>query len=155
MNPHYLKLLTHHLEDSAFCAYHLASLLPLKSSKVRWKSCFAGYPCAIIADDLLVWGKGTADHDVNLKVLKRAQEVGKKLSPKKCKYPVTLSVDASKSGLGAACLQDGVPVAYTSTSLRGGNSICASQEGTAFCPMSMQKNSMISSTVSNFQLYFI
>ena len=26
--------------------------------------------------------------------------------------PVTLSVDASKSGLGAACLQDESPVAY-------------------------------------------
>ena len=34
---------------------------------------FAGYPCAIIVDDLLVWGEGTADHDVNLKkVLERA-----------------------------------------------------------------------------------
>ena len=34
---------------------------------------FAGYPCAIIIDDLLVWGEETADHDVNLKkVLTRA-----------------------------------------------------------------------------------
>ena len=182
---------------------------------------FAGYPCAIIVDDLLVWGEGTADHDVNLKkVLERAREVGMKLSPKKCKFrlnqvsyvghqftngglkpdeakvaaikempipdgpealrrflgmtnylhkfisnfsektaplrellrndvhwswepvqqqafntlkadisqppvlryfdpskPVTLSVDASKSGLGAACLQDGYPVAYASRAL--------------------------------------
>ena len=31
--------------------------------------------------------------------------------------PVTLSVDASKSGLGAACLQDGYPVAYASRAL--------------------------------------
>ena len=31
--------------------------------------------------------------------------------------PVTLSVDASKSGLGAACLQDGFPVAYASRAL--------------------------------------
>ena len=182
---------------------------------------FAGYPCAIIVDDLLVWGEETADHDVNLKkVLERAREVGMKLSPKKCKFPlnevsyvghqftngglkpdeakvaafkavptldgpkalcqflgmtnyfhkfisnfsektaplhellwndahwswepaqqqafdtlkadisqppvlryfdplkpVTLSVDASKSGLGAACLQDGLPVAYASRAL--------------------------------------
>ena len=31
--------------------------------------------------------------------------------------PVTLSVDASKSNLGAACLQDGFPVAYASHAL--------------------------------------
>ena len=31
--------------------------------------------------------------------------------------PVTLSVDASKSVLGAACLQDGLPVAYASRAL--------------------------------------
>ena len=184
---------------------------------------FAGYPYAIIVDDLLVWGEGTADHDVNLKkVLERAREIGMKLSPKKCKFhlnqvsyvghqftngglkpdeakvaaikemptpdgpealrrflgmtnylhkfisnfselektaplrellrndahwswepaqqqafdtlkadisqppvlryfnpskPVTLSINASKSGLGAACLQDGLPVAYASRAL--------------------------------------
>ena len=48
---------------------------------------FAGCPCAIVVDDLLVWGEGTADHDVNLrKVLERAGEVGMKLAPKKCKF---------------------------------------------------------------------
>ena len=26
---------------------------------------FAGYPCAIIVDDLLVWGEGTPEHDGN------------------------------------------------------------------------------------------
>ena len=31
--------------------------------------------------------------------------------------PVTMSVDASKSGLGAACLQDGFPLAYVSRAL--------------------------------------
>ena len=179
---------------------------------------FAGYPCAIIVDDLLVWGEGTVEHDANLKkVLERAREVDLKLCPKKCKFrldqvsyvghqftkgglkpdeakvtaikempspdspealrrflgminylhkfisnfsektaplhellrndihcnwevpqqrafealkadisqppvlkffdpskPVTLSVDTSKSGLGAACLQDESPVAYAS-----------------------------------------
>jgi len=33
--------------------------------------------------------------------------------------PVTLSVDVSKSGLGAACLQDGYPVAYDWLRKRG------------------------------------
>ena len=48
---------------------------------------FAGYPCAIIVDDLLVWGEGTPDHDVNLKkVLRRAREIGMKLCPKKCTF---------------------------------------------------------------------
>ena len=181
---------------------------------------FAGYPCAIVVDDLLVWGEGTVEHDANLrKVLQRAREVNLKLTPKKCKFrldqvpyvghlftkglkpdeakvkairevpspdspealrrflgminylhkfisnlsdktaplrqllrndihwiwedpqqqafealksdisqapvlnffnhskPVTLSVDASKSGLGAVCLQDGNPVAYASRAL--------------------------------------
>ena len=26
---------------------------------------FAGYPCVIIVDDLLVWGEGTPEHDGN------------------------------------------------------------------------------------------
>ena len=48
---------------------------------------FAGYPCAIIVDDLLVWGEGTAEHDaIVMKILQRAQEVNLKLSPKKCKF---------------------------------------------------------------------
>ena len=33
------------------------------------------------------------------------------------KKPVTLTCDASKSGLGAACLQDGMPIAYASRAL--------------------------------------
>ena len=48
---------------------------------------FAGYPCAIIVDDLLVWGEETPEHDGNYgKVLQRAREVGLKLCPKKCKF---------------------------------------------------------------------
>ena len=48
---------------------------------------FARYPCAIIVDDLLVWGEGTVEHDANLrKVLQRAREVDLKLCPKKCKF---------------------------------------------------------------------
>ena len=181
----------------------------------------AGYPCAIIVDDLLIWGKRTVEHDANLKkILQRAREIDLKLCLKKCTFhldqvsyvghqftkgglkpddakvtainempapdspealrqflsminylhkfisnfrektaplrellrndthwswevpqqrafetlkadisqppvlkffdpskPVTLSVDASKSGLGAACLQNGFPVAYASRAL--------------------------------------
>ena len=48
---------------------------------------FAGYPCPIIVDDLLVWGEGTVEHDANLKkVLQGAREVDLKLCPKKCKF---------------------------------------------------------------------
>ena len=48
---------------------------------------FDGYPCAIIVDDLLVWGEGTVEHDGNLKkVLQRAREVDLKLCLKKCKF---------------------------------------------------------------------
>ena len=40
------------------------------------KELFAGYPCAIVVDALLVWGEGTVEHDANLrKVLQRAREV--------------------------------------------------------------------------------
>ena len=48
---------------------------------------FAGYPCAIVVDDLLVWGEGTVEHVVNLrKVLQRRSEVNLKPTPKKCKF---------------------------------------------------------------------
>ena len=50
---------------------------------------FAGYPCAIIVDDLLVWGTTLEEHDINLrKVLERAREVGLKLNMDKCKFRV-------------------------------------------------------------------
>ena len=35
---------------------------------------FTGYPCAIIVDDLLVWGEGTADHDANLRKFCKGHE---------------------------------------------------------------------------------
>uniref|UniRef100_A0A8D0D913 Reverse transcriptase/retrotransposon-derived protein RNase H-like domain-containing protein n=1 Tax=Sander lucioperca TaxID=283035 RepID=A0A8D0D913_SANLU len=41
--------------------------------------------------------------------------------------PVTLTCDASCYGLGAACLQDGRPVAYAS--YRRGNPICSNRKG--------------------------
>ncbi len=34
---------------------------------------FAGYPCSVIADDIITGGRGVAQHDANLrKVLERA-----------------------------------------------------------------------------------
>ena len=48
---------------------------------------FAGYPCAIIVDDIIVGGKGAKEHDENLKkVLDRARQVKLRLNPKKCKF---------------------------------------------------------------------
>ena len=48
---------------------------------------FAGYPCAIIVDDLLIWGSTVEEHDRNLhKVLERCREVNLKLNVKKCKF---------------------------------------------------------------------
>ena len=60
------------------------------ASEVFWRAMeelFAAYPCAIVVDDLLVWGEGTVEHDANLrKVLQRVREVNSKLTPKKCKF---------------------------------------------------------------------
>ena len=45
---------------------------------------FTGYPCEIIVDDILVWGRDIAEHDYNLeKVLQRAKEVNLKLRESK------------------------------------------------------------------------
>jgi hypothetical protein len=182
---------------------------------------FSGYPCEVIVDDILVWGRNMEEHDQRLKrVLQRAAEINLSLNRSKCKFrvkqvtyvghvladdgihpdpdkiraiadmptppdkqalqrflgminyvskfvknysnmtaplrellhkeaewywqeqqeeaftklkkaitsppvlqfydvkkPVTLTCDASKSGLGAACLQEGLPVAYASRAL--------------------------------------
>ncbi|XP_028415850.1 uncharacterized protein K02A2.6-like [Dendronephthya gigantea] len=48
---------------------------------------FTGYPCEIIVDDILVWGRDDAEHDSNLeKVMQRAREINLKLSVGKCKF---------------------------------------------------------------------
>ena len=50
---------------------------------------FAGYPCEIIVDDILVWGRDVAEHDVNLaKVMERAKKINLKLKASKCKFPL-------------------------------------------------------------------
>ena len=48
---------------------------------------FTGYPCEIIVDDILVWGRDIKEHDGNLeKVMQRAREVNLQLSIEKCKF---------------------------------------------------------------------
>ena len=48
---------------------------------------FENEPCAIIVDDILIWGSTIEEHDANLrKVLDRAREIGLKLNMKKCKF---------------------------------------------------------------------
>ena len=48
---------------------------------------FAGYPCSVIVDDIIIGGRSTAEHDANLKrVLDRVKEVNLKLNPAKCKF---------------------------------------------------------------------
>ncbi|KAJ8332978.1 hypothetical protein SKAU_G00418740 [Synaphobranchus kaupii] len=48
---------------------------------------FAGYPCAVIVDDIIVGGNGEKEHDENLKkILDRARQVNLRLNPLKCKF---------------------------------------------------------------------
>ena len=48
---------------------------------------FEGSPCAIIVDDILIWGATEEEHDENLrKVLDRARQIGMKLNLSKCKF---------------------------------------------------------------------
>ena len=48
---------------------------------------FAGYPCAIIVDDIIIGGCDAAEHDANLtKVFDRAGEINLRLNPLKCKF---------------------------------------------------------------------
>lgn len=48
---------------------------------------FAGYPCSVVVDDIIIGGSSVAEHDANLKkVLERAREVNLRLNPNKCKF---------------------------------------------------------------------
>lgn len=48
---------------------------------------FAGYPCAVIVDYILIGGHTVKEHDDNLKrVLERARQVNLRLNPLKCKF---------------------------------------------------------------------
>ena len=65
---------------------------------------FEGYPCAIIVDDILIWGNTTAEHDANIKkVLDRARQIGLKLNLSKCKFRKT-----SVSFVGHCFTEDGL-----------------------------------------------
>ena len=49
-----------------------------------------GYPCAIIMDDILVWGKTEQEHEANVhRVMQRLSEINLRLSVNKCKYKMT------------------------------------------------------------------
>ncbi|CAI5648726.1 unnamed protein product [Oreochromis niloticus] len=51
---------------------------------------FAGYPCAVIVDDIIIGGGDMKEHEQNLrKVLDRAREVKLRLNPLKCKFSLT------------------------------------------------------------------
>ncbi|KAK7096600.1 hypothetical protein V1264_005876 [Littorina saxatilis] len=48
---------------------------------------FEGFPCAIIVNDILIWGSTMEEHDANLrKILERARQIGLKLNLSKCKF---------------------------------------------------------------------
>ena len=50
---------------------------------------FAGFPCAIVVDDILVWGSTIEEHDTNLRqVLERCQKINMKLNMSKCHFRV-------------------------------------------------------------------
>lgn len=51
---------------------------------------FAGYPCAVIVDDILVGGHTEKEHNDNLeRVLEPARQVNHRLNPLKCKFRLT------------------------------------------------------------------
>ena len=48
-----------------------------------------GYPCKVIVDDIIVYGKTMEEHDANLeKVMQRLQEINLHLNIKKCEFRV-------------------------------------------------------------------
>lgn len=48
---------------------------------------FAGYPCSVIVNDIIIGGHRVDEHDANLKrVLERVREVNLKLNPAKCRF---------------------------------------------------------------------
>ncbi|KAJ8365224.1 hypothetical protein SKAU_G00140550 [Synaphobranchus kaupii] len=51
---------------------------------------FEGQPCAIVIDDILVWGRSREEHDLRLRqVMDRIRAVNLKLNPEKCRFRVT------------------------------------------------------------------
>ena len=51
---------------------------------------FEGLPCAIVIDDILVWGRSREEHDLRLRqVMDRIRAVNLRLNPEKCRFRVT------------------------------------------------------------------
>ncbi|RXN39425.1 dynein heavy chain axonemal [Labeo rohita] len=51
---------------------------------------FEGQPCAIVVDDILIWGSTTEEHDLRLRqVMDRIRTVNLKLNPDKCRFRVS------------------------------------------------------------------
>ncbi|KAL0994061.1 hypothetical protein UPYG_G00117300 [Umbra pygmaea] len=51
---------------------------------------FEGQPCAIVVDDILVWGSTREEHDLHLRqVMDRIRAVNLKLNPDKCRFRVS------------------------------------------------------------------
>ena len=63
---------------------------------------FAGYPCALIVDDIIIGGKDPDEHERNLKkVLDRARQVKLRLNPSKCKFRRYVGHTITDKGLKA------------------------------------------------------
>ncbi len=53
------------------------------------KQLFAGLPCEIVVDDILIWGQTHEQHDDRLRqVLNKIRAINMKLNPDKCKFRV-------------------------------------------------------------------
>uniref|UniRef100_A0A8C5WEL0 ribonuclease H n=1 Tax=Leptobrachium leishanense TaxID=445787 RepID=A0A8C5WEL0_9ANUR len=51
---------------------------------------FAGQPCEIVVDDILIWGSSVEEHDKWLKcILDRARAINLQLNPTKCRFRVS------------------------------------------------------------------
>jgi len=51
---------------------------------------FAGQPCEIVVDDILIWGSSVEEHDKRLKcVLDRVRAINMQLNPTKCRFRVS------------------------------------------------------------------
>ena len=51
---------------------------------------FEGLPCAIVIDDILVWGRSREEHDLRLRqVMDSIRAVNLRLNPEKCRFRVT------------------------------------------------------------------
>ena len=60
-NPLYVQRSVHHMGGTCFSACPLASTQHQKCSSKPYP--FKGYPCAIIVDDILIWGSAEGQHD--------------------------------------------------------------------------------------------